>query len=93
MTKDVFCHDKHVCHDKSKLVMTKLLLRQKLHLWQLPPTIEAVMCLWGWVLHVGVDACMCVGVRLLVRGSESGSDWNDKCYALSCNCYVFYTCM
>ena len=26
-TKDVFCHDKYVCHDKTKLVATKLLSR------------------------------------------------------------------
>ena len=27
-TKDVFCHNKRVCHSKSKLVVTKLLLQQ-----------------------------------------------------------------
>ena len=29
MTKDVFCSDKLVCHDKSKLVATKVLSPQK----------------------------------------------------------------
>ena len=29
MTKDVFCCNKHVCHDKSKLVATKVLSPQK----------------------------------------------------------------
>ena len=37
-----FCHDKtRVCCNKHMLVMTKLLSRQKLHLWQVPPMIKA----------------------------------------------------
>ena len=46
-TKDTFCHDKH----KHMFVMTKLLLLQKLYIWQLPPMIGSslpvVVC--GWV--------------------------------------------
>ena len=35
VTKDVFC----VCRDKHVFVATKLLSREKLYLWQLPPMI------------------------------------------------------
>ena len=86
VTKHVFCHDRrcvlsqqtHVCYDKHEFVTTKVLLRQRWYLWQLPPMIEDQVSMWRLLHEVlmygGKGVCVWGGGG---GGGEGRGAWGD----------------